>query len=463
MLRILCVLLGALLCTSASARVGDALHAWSVPAARDLAQIRERGELVVLVNESRASSARVRGQPVGGENHRLMAFERYLNARQPGTLRLKWLPRPKDDLLKALQRGEGDLVVSSELLAPVPGLHVSPGMPVGEPVALVVVTRQGQRKLHSFADLAGRALALPRGSAALAGLERVNRQLRAEQREPLMIDWVDESLAVEDVLEMVQAGIFNFTVVELPLAQRWSKVLPRLRIDRHLRLDEQPGLHWYVRPQAPTLRATVDAFVQDYRAPADQDAAFQRLYRRSYKVHYPLNRSDRQRLERLRPLLQKYAVAQHFDWLALAAIAYKESSLNPAARGASGAIGLMQITPPAARSVGVLDVAPLENNIRAAARYLADIQRRFFSSPRLANDERLAFTLAAYNMGPQRVQSLRAEARRRGLDADRWYFQVERVALDEVGLGAVSYVAAVNKYRLAFMREREMLEPARRP
>ncbi len=459
MLRVLLCLLLGLLCMPASARVADPLQTWSSPGSRDLAQIRRSGELRVLVNESRASSGEVRGQAVGAEYHRLKAFERFLNQRQQGSVRLKLLPRPKTELLKALQRGDGDLVASSELLQSETAIHVSSSQALREAVPLVVVTRQGVRRNLRFEHMAGRSLALPRGSAAVEAVRRINQQLTERRLAPLMIEWVDESLAVEDVLEMVQAGIYNYSAVELPLAERWGKVLPRLRIDRHLVLDNQRDLNWYVRPDAPTLRASLDTFLDDYRPPADQDAVFQRVYRRSYKVHYPLNRADRQRLEKVRPVLQKYAAQQDFDWLALAAIAYKESSLNPAARGANGATGLMQITPAAARSVGVGNITVLDSNVQAATRYMAKIRRSFFASPRLDPNERLAFILAAYNMGPQRVQSLRAEARRRGLDADRWFFQVERIALEQVGMGPVSYVAAVNKYRLAFDRERDVLEP----
>jgi membrane-bound lytic murein transglycosylase MltF len=87
------------------------------------------------------------------------------------------------------------------------------------------------------------------------------------------------------------------------------------------------------------------------------------------------------------------------------------------------------------------------------------IRRKFFNSPKLNERERMAFTLAAYNIGPERVQGMRAEARRRGLNPNQWFFQVERIAMEQVGMGAVSYVNSVNKYYLAFDRERESLEP----
>lgn len=210
------------------------------------------------------------------------------------------------------------------------------------------------------------------------------------------------------------------------------------------------------------LRATTDRFLASYRPPQNQDAAFERVYRRLYRVQYPLDRTGRQRLEKVRPTLQRHAEQQQFDWLSLAALAFKESTLNPEARGASGATGLMQVTPATARSMGVSDFAKLDNNVLASAKYLASIRRGFFASPRLNERERMAFILAGYNMGPQRVQSMRAEARRRGLNPDQWFFQVERIAMETMGMGVVSYVSAVNKYHLAYSRERYLLESPQR-
>ena len=88
----------------------------------------------------------------------------------------------------------------------------------------------------------------------------------------------------------------------------------------------------------------------------------------------------------------------------------------------------MQVTPAAARSMGVGDVGKLDNNVRASVKYLADLRRTFFASPRLNDSERMAFVLAAYNVGPQRVQSLRAEARRRSVRPSRPFHRAARGA-----------------------------------
>ena len=428
--------------------------------ARDLAKIRDSGVLRILVNQSRNSSGEVKGQAIGSEYRRLRAFEQYLNrnARDGRSLSLKIIPLAKDQLLGALRRGEGDLMAPGELLAQGGGQGISSSV-VRSNVPLVLVSRQGNRRYQRLEQLAGRSLALPAGSAAAEALRVINQKLAQRKLAPIVVEWVDPSLAVEDVLEMVQAGIFSLTAVEQPIAERWARVMPKLRVERHLVLANEGDMSWFVSRDAPMLRASIERFLKGYQPPSDQDAVFQRVYRRLYRVHYPLSRGDLQRLEKVRPVLQRHAEQQKFDWLALAALAFKESTLNPAARGAGGATGLMQVTPAAARSVGVGNIQNLDGNVQAGARYLAMIRRNYFTSTQLNERERMAFILAGYNLGPQRVQSLRAEARRRGLNANQWFFQVERIAMEQLGMGVVSYVNSVNKYHLAYTRERYRLEP----
>tara|TARA_R110000868_G_scaffold301794_2_gene562305 strand:+ start:11293 stop:12678 length:1386 start_codon:yes stop_codon:yes gene_type:complete len=461
MLRVLLTCCLLLLSWTAVARVAGPLEVEQPKAARDLASIRSSGELRVLVNQSRNSSGEVKGQSIGVEYQRMRAFEQYLNrnSRDGRTLKLKILPRAKDQLLAALQRGEGDLVAPGELLNIPRGSKLSASAAIRSNVPLIIVAKQGNRRYQNLEQLSGRNLALPAGSVAGEAVRAVNQRLINSQRSPIIIEWVDPTLAVEDVLEMVQAGIFSVTAVEQPIAERWAKVMPKLRLDRHLQLSNDGDMRWYVRRDTPMLGTSIDRFLKGYRDPADQDAAFQRVYRRLYKVHYPLGRTERQRLEKVRPVLQRYASQHDFDWLALAALAFKESTLNPAARGAGGATGLMQITPAAARTVGVSNIGVLDNNVQASAKYLAMIRRNYFNSPQLNERERMAFILAGYNLGPQRVQSMRAEARRRGLNPNQWFFQVERVAMEQMGMGVVSYVNSVNKYYLAYSRERYLLEP----
>jgi soluble lytic murein transglycosylase-like protein len=76
------------------------------------------------------------------------------------------------------------------------------------------------------------------------------------------------------------------------------------------------------------------------------------------------------------------------------AVAWQESRFHQAAVSPKGALGVMQLMPATARSLGV-DATTLAGNIDGGAAYLAQMLRRFQGD--------LPRALAAYNAGPEAV------------------------------------------------------------
>lgn len=102
--------------------------------------------------------------------------------------------------------------------------------------------------------------------------------------------------------------------------------------------------------------------------------------------------------------------------------------------------GIMQVLPSTARALKVSGIGSLENNVHAGTKYMRHMMDTYFDDEALDEDNRVLFTLAAYNAGPNRIAQLRKEAIRRGLDGNVWFGNVERVAALRVGSETVQYV-----------------------
>ena len=113
----------------------------------------------------------------------------------------------------------------------------------------------------------------------------------------------------------------------------------------------------------------------------------------------------------------------------------------------------MQIKPSTAAdpTVGIKDVeTSAENNVHAGVKYLRFVVNQYFKDEKMDDRNKLLFAFASYNAGPNRIQSLRREAARRGLDPNRWFKNVEYVAADRIGQETVTYVSNIFKYYVAY-------------
>lgn len=117
---------------------------------------------------------------------------------------------------------------------------------------------------------------------------------------------------------------------------------------------------------------------------------------------------------------QRYASTIRWDWRLLAAQCYQESTFDPKARSWAGACGLMQIMPGTADHLGLsrANIYDPEQNIAAAVRYLAELERNF--SDIREHSERAKFVLAAYNGGHFHIRDAMALARKNGRNANSW-------------------------------------------
>lgn len=119
------------------------------------------------------------------------------------------------------------------------------------------------------------------------------------------------------------------------------------------------------------------------------------------------------------------------DWLLLSAIARAESEFRFDAVSKVGAVGLMQIMPATAKSMGYEREQLFDAEISAevAAKLLHENNKMLHLPRSFDKDERLKFILACYNAGYSRIADARRLARYYEDNADKWSIVATYLAL----------------------------------
>jgi membrane-bound lytic murein transglycosylase MltF len=434
----------------------------------DLQQMLEQRRFIrVLVSYSSTYFFIDRGTPRGMEYELLERYEAFLNQRRPkGSLKIHmvYVAVPFEALLPALLDGRGDIAASGLTVTAARKQKVAFTRPYIKDIQEVVVTSNRVKGLKSVEGLAGRRVTVVAGSSYVGHLRRLNAKLAEQGRKPLQIDEAPRDLEAEDILQMVNAGIFDLTVVDSHVADLWSGVLGNIAVRKDLTVNRGGEIAWAVRPDSPQLLDSLNAFLKHHgQGTLVGNVLLKRYFENTRWISNPLDKAERDRLLVLRSLFQKYSKKYGFDWLKIAALAYQESRLDQNAKSARGAVGIMQILPSTAagKAVNIADVTTPENNIHAGVKYLALLRDTYFNDPVISSEARVDFTFAAYNAGPTKVNRLRKQAARAGLDPNRWEGSVEHVARKVIGRETVQFVANIHMYYVAYFTSMTLIEQRR--
>jgi membrane-bound lytic murein transglycosylase MltF len=383
-------------------------------------------------------------------------FEQELNGSvDPSGIRVQaiFVPLPRDQLVPALLEGRGDVAAANLKITTSRRALVDFSEPLLTGLEEVVVTRRDGPPLGGLEDLAGRTVWVRVASTHHESLQRLNARFAAEGRRPINLVPVAPFMEDSDLLAMVDAGLVPAAVVDRHRADLWADVLQDVAVRRDLVVGAGRETGWAFRKGSPRLAAAVDGFVRRHR----EGTLYGNLLFTRYLEHnrWVRNRLDEREVTRFRAvveLFKDYAGQYELDWLMLAALAFQESGLDHGKESPRGAVGIMQLLPSTARdpNVGIADIGELERNIHAGTKYLRFLYDRYFAGEPMEELDKMLFSFAAYNAGPARVRRLRDEARRMGLDPNRWFRHVEVAAAAAIGQETVQYVANVYKYYTAY-------------
>ena len=361
------------------------------------------------------------------------------------------VPLPRHLLLQALTGGKVDLVMAGANVIPELQTQVDFTNPTRTNVNEIVVTGPGAPAIATVDDLAGQEVHVRKHTAYNLSLQALNEKLKAAGKPPVIVQEVPENLEDDDVLEMVNAGLIEITVVDDYLAEFWKKVLTNLTVHDAVALRTGGTLTVAIRKNSPKLAAELNAFIARFGLGTAFGNIIEKRYLQNTKfVKNATSEAERKKLEALGALFRKYGDQYQLDYLLMAAQGYQESGLDQNVKSPVGAIGVMQVMPATAKELKVGDIQEIEPNIHAGVKYFRFMVDQYFKDEPMDPLNKGLFTFASYNAGPGRVRQLRREAAARGLDPNVWFGNVEQIASERIGRETVTYVANIYKYYVAY-------------
>jgi membrane-bound lytic murein transglycosylase MltF len=395
-----------------------------------------------------------RGVQRGISYESIRLFEEQLNTRLrtgPLKVHVAVIPLPRDQLFSALQNGLVDAVAAAITITPERSKLAAFSSPTRTGVREVAVTAPDAAPLADADDLSGREVFVRRSSSYYESLQRLNEWLASRGRPPAIVKEAPEALEDDDLLEMVNAGLVDLTIVDDFVADFWRQVFTNIRVHEDVTVRRDGEIAVAVRKNNPMLLSAVNLWIREY----GPRTAFGNIMDRRYLENAAYVRSataetERKKLRTLLTLFETYGSRYNVDSVLMAAQGYQESRLDQAVKSRVGAVGVMQVMPATGKEMGVGDITKVEPNIHAGVKYFRFMMDEFYKDEPMDALNKGLMTLASYNAGPARIRRLRAEAAGRGLDPNLWFGNVERVVSERVGRETVDYVSNIYKYYVAY-------------
>jgi membrane-bound lytic murein transglycosylase MltF len=316
----------------------------------------------------------------------------------------------------------------------------------------IVVTSPQAGSIASADDLSGKEVFVRESSSYYQSLLKLNARLTSEGKPPVTLTPAPEELEDEDLMEMANAGLVNFVVVDNHKAWFWQRVWPALKIYPAVTLRSGGEIAWAIRKDSPQLKEALNGFLAaNGRDSLNARMIFRRYLLNTQYVKGAAADAAQKRFVALVALFRKYGAQYNMDWMLMAAQGYQESRLDQNAKSHVGAIGVMQVMPATGKELNVGDITKIDPNINAGVKFIRNMVDRYYANEPMDDLNKMLFAFASYNAGPARIRQLRRETAARGLDANVWFNNVERVASERIGRETVTYVGNIYKYYVTYL------------
>ncbi|MDJ0918528.1 MAG: transporter substrate-binding domain-containing protein, partial [Woeseiaceae bacterium] len=207
------------------------------------------------------------GEPKGAAWELASRLETYLNeelGRRSIRVFVVVIPLSRDRLIPALLEGNADVIAADLTITGMRSERVAFTRPLLKDINEVLVTSADIDDIATLDDIAGREIHVRRSSSYFEHLEQLSASMQERDLEPPTIVELDELLETEDILDMLNVGMIDMTVLDDYKAEFWATVFPGIAVRDDLIVNEGGSIAWVTRKDSPGIMNRLNAFLARY-------------------------------------------------------------------------------------------------------------------------------------------------------------------------------------------------------
>ena len=313
-------------------------------------------------------------------------------------------------VIEALRKGEGDIAAAGLTITNERKAEFDFG-PAYMDVSEYLVCHRDAAFVDKIEDLKGLEIVIP---TATSYVDTLYKQYPG-------IDWSQsDNLLTPRLLEKVRSKEIECTVSDSTIFDISRRYYPEISVKFTLHKGSQ--LAWMHAKNNPRLASVISKWFTEYQDSGEYAQKVEKYYGHIDVFDYvdiqKFKRRIKNRLPKYKDMFIKAAEENGILPALLAAQSYQESHWNPKAKSPTGVRGIMMLTQPVAKSLGVTSRLDARQNIYAGAKYQAKMKKMFDED--VVEPDRTWMALAAYNVGRGHFRDAQGLAKKLGKNPKLW-------------------------------------------
>jgi membrane-bound lytic murein transglycosylase F len=371
-----------------------------------LDRIKQNNELVILTtNQPTTYYIDREGSPAGPEHDMTRSF-----ARQLGVTPRYIKKDSTEAVIEALRKGEGDIAAAGLTITSERASEFDFG-PAYMDVSEYLICHRDAAFINDIEDLKGLEIVVPTSSSYVDTLYELFPN----------IDWtLNDNLITPRLLEKVRSKEIECTISDSTIFDISRRYYPE--ISAKFTLQKGAQLAWMYIKDNPELGNAINEWFSVYKDSGEYAQTIEKYYGYIDVFDYvdiqKFKRRIKSRLPKYKGMFIQAATKHGISPALLAAQSYQESHWDPKAKSPTGVRGIMMLTQPVAKSLGVTSRLDAKQNIFAGAKYHAKMKKMFDEN--VTEPDRTWMALAAYNVGRGHFRDAQALAVELGKNPNLW-------------------------------------------